>query len=330
MKHAAFVSFIIHGIIFILILMDLGNPFNRVIKDNSPMVIDFVKISDRSAAPKLAPMNQKKQDIIKPPEEIKPVETTPPPPEEEKVLEDVKPVETPKQEREQKKPDQKPEPKKEESKIDPDSAHILKKEDKKKDSPKKEEKKPDTKKKDDKKKDSSKEKDKKKEVEKKKTTKSDDKALVNLHKTKNTNKDKKVDPKAKSSQKSLNDILDKLIDEDGADSKGAPADSIAADLTANELDAVRQTLRKCWTFHAGSQGAKDIVVDIQMELEPDGTVKSAEIMDKDRLAKDPAFRTAAESAKRAVLDPNCSPLPLPPKKYEQWKTSAFRFDPKDM
>lgn len=321
MKHAAIVSLIIHAIIFIIILMDLKNPFDRLIKDNQPIVIDFVKISDLSGAPKLAPMNQKKQDMLKPPVETKPTETIPPPPEEKKVLEDVKPVKPPKPE---------PEVKKETPEVDPDAAPILKKVEDKKEQPKKDEPKEEPKKKEASKKDTPKQKDKQKEPEKKKSKKSDDKALVNLHKSKNSAKDKKIDPKAKAAPKSLDDIMDKLMDEDGADSKGAPADSIAMELTANEIDAVRQTIRKCWTFHAGSQGAKDIVVDIQIELEPDGTVKSAEIMDKDRLVKDPAFRTAAESAKRAVLDPNCSPLPLPPKKYEQWKTSAFRFDPKDM
>ena len=319
MKRAAIVSLLIHIFIFILILVGIGDPFNRLIKDNSPMVIDFVNVAETSAAPKLSPINQKKQDAVKPLAETKPQETTPPPPEEKKVLEETKIKSEPK-------PEPKSEPKKEEPKVDPDAAPILKKD------PKKQEPKKDNKK-DDKKKDIVKPKaDKQKETlkDQKKTKKTDDKALVNLHKAKTNDKNKKPDAKAKNSAKAMDDLLNKLVDEDGSDQQGAPADSIGATLTANEIDAVRQAIRKCWTFHAGSQGAKDIVVDIQMELEPDGTVKTAEIMDKDRMAKDPAFRTAAESAKRAVLDKDCSPLPFPPKKYEQWKTSAFRFNPKDM
>ncbi|MES2252866.1 MAG: cell envelope integrity protein TolA [Pseudomonadota bacterium] len=319
MKHAAIVSLVIHAIVFILILIGIGDPFNHLIKDNQPMIIDFVNVAETSAAPKLSAVNQKKQDTVKPPEETKPQETTPPPTEEKKVLEETKA-------KPEAKPEPKPEPKKEEPKIDPDAAHILKK-DPKKDEPKKEDKK------EDKKKDLIKpktEKPKDTQKDQKKAKKSDDKALINLNKAKESDKNKKADPKAKTAAKAMDDLLNKLVDEEGSDEQGAPADSIGAALTANEIDAVRQTIRKCWTFHAGSQGAKDIVVDIQMELAPDGTVIEAEIMDKDRMAKDPAFRTAAESAKRAVLDPNCSPLPLPPKKYEQWKTSAFRFNPKDM
>jgi hypothetical protein len=319
MKRAAIVSLIIHVIVVILIIVGISDPFNRLIKDNSPMVIDFVSVADISAAPKLSPINQKKQDAVKPPVETKPQDTTPPPQVEKKVIEEKKEKPEPKVE-------PKAEPKKETPKVDPDAAPILKK-DPKNEKPKKDEKK------EDKKKDTVKPKtDKPKESVKdqKKTKKTDDKALVNLQKAKESDKNKKPDPKAKNSAKAMDDMFNKLVDEDGSDVQGAPADSIGAALTANEIDAVRQTIRKCWTFHAGSQGSKDIIVDIQMELAPDGTVKEAEIMDKDRLAKDPAFRTAAESAKRAVLDPNCSPLPLPPKKYEQWKTSAFRFNPKDM
>jgi hypothetical protein len=324
MKRAAIASLIIHIFIFILVIVGVGDPFNRLIKDNQPMIVDFVNVAEKSAAPKLSPINEKKQDAIKPPVDAKPQETTPPPTAEKKVIEETKVKSEPKSA-------PKSEPKKESPKVDPDAAHILKK-DPKKDVSKKDEKKED-KKKDDKKKDVVKPKaDKQKETlkDQKKTKKSDDKALVNLHKSKESDKTKKPDPKAKNSTKAMDDLLNKLVDEEGSDQQGAPADSVGVTLTANEIDAVRQAIRKCWTFHAGSQGAKDIIVDIQMDLEPDGTVKSAEIMDKDRMAKDPAFRTAAESAKRAVLDKDCSPLPFPPKKYEQWKTSAFRFNPKDM
>ena len=100
-----------------------------------------------------------------------------------------------------------------------------------------------------------------------KKKKTDNAALVNLHKTKNSDKNKKPDPKAKNSAKAMDDMLNKLVDEDGSDTQGAPADSIGAALTANEIDAVRQTIRKCWTFDAGSQGAKDIVVDIQDNMD---------------------------------------------------------------
>jgi hypothetical protein len=45
---------------------------------------------------------------------------------------------------------------------------------------------------------------------------------------------------------------------------------------------------------------------------------------------DPFYRSAAESALRAVLNPQCSPLKLPPEKFDQWKTLELTFNPKDL
>ena len=323
MKRAAIVSIIIHVSLFIILLVGINDPFNKVIKDNRPMVIDFVNVGDVSAAPKLSAMNQKKQDTLKPVPETKPAETTPPPVPEKK-LEKAEPEKKPEEEK-------KPEPKATE-KPDADAMPILKKEAKKKPEPKKEDVKKEKPKKPEPKKTPPKKEEPKKDTskEKKKDKKSDDSALVNLHKSKASDKNKKVDPKAKAPQKSLDDLMSKMADVDGSNDQGSPADTISNTITATEIDAVRQTISKCWTFHAGSQGAKDITVDIEMKLDPDGTVKHAEIVDKARMARDPNFRTAAESAKRAVLDPNCSPLPLPEKKYNEWKELIFAFNPKDM
>jgi hypothetical protein len=38
----------------------------------------------------------------------------------------------------------------------------------------------------------------------------------------------------------------------------------------------------------------------------------------------------AESALRALRNPRCSPLALPPEKYQQWQEMIFNFNPKDM
>jgi hypothetical protein len=48
------------------------------------------------------------------------------------------------------------------------------------------------------------------------------------------------------------------------------------------------------------------------------------------MKSDPFFRSAAESALRAVLNPRCNPLRLPPEKYEQWQTMTLNFDPREM
>ncbi len=341
MKRAVIISLTLHAIIIACIIIGVGNPFRRIIKDNKPMVIDFVSVSEISAAQKLSPINQKKQSKSKP--EAEKNEKSPPV-EEKKTPEDLKqkPMQDTKAEpkleskaepnketkvepkpeiKEKPKPESKPEQKPEVT-IDPNIKKISKKDEPEKKEKLKELSKP---KKDEKKKER-----KSKLPAKAKKEEKVDKALINLQKTKKSEKSKTTDIKEKAKTKSLDELLDTEENENDSREEGSPAESIGLELTANEIDAVRQAIRKCWTFNSGTEGAKDFIVDIEMEIDPDGTVKKAEIIDKDRFSKDPAFRIAAENARRSVIDPNCNPLPLPAKKYEQWKTTAFRFNPKDM
>jgi hypothetical protein len=71
-------------------------------------------------------------------------------------------------------------------------------------------------------------------------------------------------------------------------------------------------------------------VDVKIYVNPDRTVRSKEVVDQVKYNADPFFRAAADSAVRAVEDPSCNPLELPPDKYEQWKVIIFTFDPKQM
>jgi len=329
MKNAVIASGILHLLILVLFGMSIGNPFQKTLKDQQPIVVDFVRIDDKSAAPKLSPMNKKMEDLPKPepveekkPEEPKVPELTeshaqekelPPPPPEEPKKPEEKPIEKPKEVEP---------PKKEEAPVLKKKEPEKKKPEKKPEPPKKPEKKAD-------KKPEKKKEEKKKDAKKKDKKKPADKAEVNLRKNKASDKNKKPDPKAKKSAKSsLDDLLKEVNDESGEE--GAPAETVGEVVTATQIDAIRQKIRKCWFVPAGLKGAKDMVVDIKMEIGRDGTVTKADIVDKGRMAQDSGFRTAAENARRAVLDPQCNPLPLPADKYDQWKDLEMSFNPKDM
>ena len=46
-----------------------------------------------------------------------------------------------------------------------------------------------------------------------------------------------------------------------------------------------------------------------------------------KINSDPFFRTASESALRAINHPECQKLKVPKKKYETWKALILEFDP---
>ena len=101
-------------------------------------------------------------------------------------------------------------------------------------------------------------------------------------------------------------------------------------LSVSEMDAIRQQISSCWLVPAGAKNAADLVVEIEVTMNPDRTVRSYKVVDSARMQSDPFFRSAAESAMRALKSPNCSPLQLPPEKYDTWKNFTITFDPKDM
>src|SRR5215472_15007771 len=108
-----------------------------------------------------------------------------------------------------------------------------------------------------------------------------------------------------------------------------PKAPLGSQLTASELDMVRHQIAQCWNVPAGARDARDLVVEIRVAVDPDGTVRQATIVDQGRLG-DPFFRAAAESARRAFFNPQCRPLHLPTEKYAIWKDLVVDFSPKDI
>ena len=102
-------------------------------------------------------------------------------------------------------------------------------------------------------------------------------------------------------------------------------EKVAATMTISEIDLLRQQLHSCLNLNVGVANLKEIKPVVFIEVNPDRTVKSALVVNKEKL-NDPSFRTAAEAAMRAVNNPDCSPLLLPEDKYDQWKEINFTFD----
>ncbi len=108
----------------------------------------------------------------------------------------------------------------------------------------------------------------------------------------------------------------------------------AATLSASALEqnemarAIQDQLRNCWRIDPGARGAEDIVVEIKVLLNQDGSVQRVDIVDVVRMVQDGFFRSAAENAKRAIS--RCSPFRLPLRKYDVWRQLTLRFDPRQM
>jgi hypothetical protein len=108
-----------------------------------------------------------------------------------------------------------------------------------------------------------------------------------------------------------------------------PIAPLGAQLTTSELDLVRAQIERCWNIPAGARDAEDLTPEFRVQMRRDGTVASTRLLNPERM-NDPFFQAAAESANRALLNPQCQPLKLPPEKFEQWQTFTITFDPKDL
>lgn len=107
----------------------------------------------------------------------------------------------------------------------------------------------------------------------------------------------------------------------------------AVPVSISQIDAIRRHFEKCWNIPAGARDAEDLAVEIRVTMAPDATVQQAQIVEQTRMATDPYYRAAAESALRAVLNPLCHSLQdvgLKPDQYDQWKDMVITFNPKQM
>ncbi|MFN4090086.1 MAG: hypothetical protein ACK4QW_13745 [Alphaproteobacteria bacterium] len=102
----------------------------------------------------------------------------------------------------------------------------------------------------------------------------------------------------------------------------------AGELTLSEEDALRRQIERCWSVPSGARDGRDLIVEVRVSLNPDGSVRDARAVQSPRMASDPFYRAAAESAVRAVQ--RCSPLNVPPNKYSVWREMTLTFNPKDL
>ncbi len=131
----------------------------------------------------------------------------------------------------------------------------------------------------------------------------------------------KASPSAKSEDSKEEDVTS------SEDSDDLPKGD---EMTMTELDAVKQQLARCWKVDVGAKGIDDLKIPLHIQFNRDLTIRQVSVIDRDRYQSDPFYQAAARRAINALHAPECTPLKLPLRKYEQWKDFKVTFDPKQM
>ncbi|MEM7504729.1 MAG: energy transducer TonB, partial [Pseudomonadota bacterium] len=136
---------------------------------------------------------------------------------------------------------------------------------------------------------------------------------------------------AKSFDESIEDVLKKHSASDPAPQRRQVSQlNPGQKMSMSEIDALRRQIEQCWSPPAGSPDTQDLIVEVQLVINPDGRVRQSTIVDAARMYRDPFYRAAAESVIRAVNNPRCTPLKLPPDKYDLWRETRLTFDPREI
>lgn len=100
--------------------------------------------------------------------------------------------------------------------------------------------------------------------------------------------------------------------------------------TADLADSLKSQIYRCWNPPVGAPNASDLVVDFELQLNPDGTVMGRPQLSGNSAAAqgNPYTRAAAEAAQRAIYQ--CAPYNLPAKRYSDWQDIIIRFDPRQL
>jgi outer membrane biosynthesis protein TonB len=101
----------------------------------------------------------------------------------------------------------------------------------------------------------------------------------------------------------------------------------AAQLSQDEISALRARISSCWSPPAGIDSTSKVKASLAVMLKPDGSLAQQPVLvEATPSPLGPAF---VDSAKRAVL--SCQPFTmLKPEHYEQWKQLQLDFDPKEL
>ena len=135
-------------------------------------------------------------------------------------------------------------------------------------------------------------------------------------------------------EKEFNSLLKNLmdseqqqaIDDKNKSSEPSPLQRFSQNMSISELGTLRAQLNRCWSVLAGARYAEDLIIELKLFVNPNRSIRDVKVVNQLRYNTDSFYKAAADSAIRAVY--RCSPLDVPPQKYELWKTITVTFDPR--
>lgn len=102
-------------------------------------------------------------------------------------------------------------------------------------------------------------------------------------------------------------------------------------MTMDLVDALRNQIEQCWNPPAGAPHPEQLIVYVELELNPDGSVArppQLTAQSQSAAAANPFMRAAADAAMRAIYV--CAPFKLPANRFADWRDSTIKFDPRDL
>ncbi len=95
-------------------------------------------------------------------------------------------------------------------------------------------------------------------------------------------------------------------------------------VTESDAAIISSQIVPHWVVAGGVKNAEKLIIRIRIKVKDNGEVSFVEIIDKDRYNSDRVFKSAADSAKRAILQ--ASPLKIPADKMHLFRDFDFSFN----
>lgn len=106
-------------------------------------------------------------------------------------------------------------------------------------------------------------------------------------------------------------------------SSGAIPSAGTAALTQGEIRGFADALSACWSIDPRMISVENIFVEVRLQIDGQGVIRN--VTPTTNIPHNSPARPLYEATRRALMSPQCNPIPLPPSKYGTLMSSTLRF-----